>query len=307
MRIDVLCASRRGCLVLERLFFLAQNEHFRVVSFKEDPGEPPFLADIQQLAVNHGAEFLEARYLNSSNISGAWEEPADLMLIVGWRYMIPRAVFSRVALGAYVFHDSLLPRYRGFSPTVWAMINGEAASGATLFEIADEVDAGPIIAQKQTVISSEDTIATVMARVKDLYLDILTETLPSLMSGHPKKTPQDHALATYACKRLEADNRIEWSGSTLDIYNLIRAVSRPYSGAFTYANGTKMRVWRASIVTEGPRYIGRVAGRVVSVAPDGVLVLTGDGVLKLQEVQLENGQAVAANSVITSLKTTLNG
>src|SRR5262249_44273378 len=154
-------------------------------------------------------------------------------------------LYERARLGAYVFHDSLLPRYRGFSPTVWAMINGESETGATLFAVSEEVDYGDIIAQSRVSINSDETIAEVMERVTDAYLLLLEQNLPRLMSGNVPRTPQDHLRATYTSKRVPEDNRIMWNSPTDVIHNLIRAVTRPYTGAYTYLDDMKLIVWSA--------------------------------------------------------------
>ena len=307
MRIVVLCATRRGYLFLDKLTQLAPGSVPIVFSFQEDSWEPPFLDDIRQLTLARGSQFFTAKRVGHQRWSRFWDsEDVDLMFTVSWRYMIPASVYRRPRLGTFVFHDSLLPEYRGFSPSVWAIINGEDHIGVTLFEANDDPDAGDIVDQERVPIGPDDTISVVMERVTQTYLDLLERNLDGLIKGTAPRCPQDQSRATYTCRRLPEDNQIDWSASSEGIYNLIRAVSNPYPGAYTYLSGRKMRVWSARRVADGQRYVGRVPGRVVEVRPgEGSAVLTGDGALLLGEIQVEDGEIICAADVLHSLGQTL--
>jgi len=307
MHVVLLCATRRGHRVLQKLIDWLPRADFSVFSFREEPWEPPFLDDIRILTESVGGQFYETKQVGSARWSTFWEStPVDLLFAVNWRYLLPSNVYQRPRLGSYAFHDSLLPEYRGFSPTVWAMINGEDHTGATLFEIADEVDTGDIVDQELVPIGPHDTIAHVVERTTEAYLLVLERSLDSLVTGTFVRRPQDHARATYVPKRLPEDNRIDWHSSSQEIYNLIRAVSSPYPGAYTYLDGKLVRVWSAAPVKSARRYVGRIPGRVVEVHPrEGAVVLTGDGAILITEVQREGGEIVAATNVLNSLSQTL--
>lgn len=306
MHIVLLIATRRGLLVLEKAIDLVPDAELTVFSFHEDPWEPPFLEDIQSLTLSQGGTFIESRQVGSTVNAAFWaSSQVDIMFAVNWRYMVPPVVYQRPRLGTYIFHNSLLPTYRGFSPTVWAMINGEDHTGVTLFEIADEVDSGDIVGQEAVPIGPDETISEVTERVTQTYLKLFDRHLPGLLDGSAPRTPQDHSLATYTCKRVLEDNQIDWEASTRDIYNLIRGVSHPYPGAYTYLSGEKLHVWSAEHI-DFPAYIGRIPGRVVGIqAEGGVVVLTGDGALVLKTVQAENAEIQPAAEVITRLSQTL--
>lgn len=304
-RIALLCATRRGARFLERLVALAPHAELTVVSFPEEPGEPPFLADIRALAARHGARFAETRQVGSVRHAALWEPAPDVLIAVSWRYMVPPQVYERARHGAYVFHDSLLPAYRGFAPTVWAVANGEDHTGVTLFEMTEAVDSGAIVDQRPIPIGPDDTIAEVMERVTSVYLTLLDANLAFLLDGSAARRAQDHSLATYTCKRVAADGRIDWSASSRAIHNLVRAHTRPYWGAFTSLDGRECRIWEARVVIDPPVYVGRVPGRVVEVrAGTGVTVLTGDGALLVKTVQLD-GDPVAASEVLRPVGLTL--
>lgn len=308
LRIVLLCATQRGYRFLRKLIeLLPAPSELVVFSFREELWEPPFLDDIRQLTLEKGGQFFEARQVGGAAWNQFWASTdIDLMFAVSWRYLIPPRVYQRPRLGTFVFHDSLLPKYRGFAPTVWAMINGEDHTGVTLFEIAEGIDEGPIVDQKCVFIGPDDTIDTVMEHVTQAYLELLGQNLDDLLKGTAKRIPQDHSQATYTCKRLPEDNQIDWAASTNDIYNLIRAVGAPYPGAYTYLSDRKLRIWSAQRVPDAHPYVGRIPGRVVAVRHgEGTIILTADGALMLSQVQLDGGEKVWASEVITSSSQTL--
>ncbi len=296
MRILLLCATRRGYLFLEKLAELLPRSELIVFSFREELREPPFVDDICDLTLAVGGQFVEIQRTDVSLRSHFQKyAPIDLMLVVSWRYLIPSGIYGLPRKGTFVFHDSLLPEYRGFSPTVWAIVNGEDHTGVSIFEIAEEVDSGPIVDQEHVPIGPDENIATVMERVTQTYLALLERNLLGLMNGTAPRRAQDHSRATYTCKRLPEDNLIDWRGSSRSIYNLIRGVSSPYRGAYTYLRGQELRVWSAHRPRNPRTYVGGIPGRVTEVRTgEGTVVLTGDGSLLLKQVQVEPGKIVPA-------------
>src|SRR5262245_35287736 len=246
MRIALLCATRRGLRFLERLAELAPEAELVVFSFREEAYEPPFFDAIREAANARGGRFFESRHVGEEKLRSFWETAeVDLAFVVSWRYLIPPEVYRRPRRGTFVFHDSLLPEYRGFAPTVWALVNGEDHTGVTLFEIAEEMDAGPVVDQKRVPIAPLETIAEVLGRVTGTYLDLLERNLPCLLAGTAPRMPQDHERATYTCRRVPDDNRIDWNQPASAIHNLVRAVSEPYPGAFTDLDGRRLTIWAA--------------------------------------------------------------
>lgn len=302
MHIVLLCATQRGLRVLRRLRELCPDDALTVFSFREEPWEPPYLEEIRGFTEARGARFFETKNVSSPRWAGVWRESIDLVFMVHWRYLVSLALLRAVRRASVVFHDSLLPAYRGFSPTGWAMINGETRGGVSMIHIAEQVDAGDIIDQWQTPIGPLETIADVFPRITEGYLQLLEQNLPLLKEGRAPRRPQDHSRATYTCKRVPEDNRIVWSEPTSVIWNLMRAVTRPYTGAYTRYEGKRLTVWSAQPLPTRRLYVGRIPGRVVEVLPgEGVVVLTGDGLILLRTVQLEDGPDICAADLIKSI------
>ncbi len=307
MHIVLLCATNRGYRFAETLFDIGQGHRFTVFSFQETPWEPRYFAEIKRLALERGHAFNEARYVAGAKWEGFWaNDSVDLILMACWRYLVPASVFQCARLGAYVFHDSLLPKYRGFAPTVWAIRNGEKELGVTLFQAVEDVDAGDIVDQRPVAIGACDSVADVMKRVTRTYLDIVRDNFSSLLSGNVEKRPQNHEEATYTCKWTPEDGLIDWNDTSQAVFNLIRATSKPYPGAFTYLNNRKLTVWSAELPASPRQYVSSAPGRVVEIRRDvGSLVLTGEGPILLKTVQFEGEPGVNASEALNSLSQTL--
>ena len=134
----------------------------------------------------------------------------------------------------------------------------------------------------------------------------LESNLKQLLSGSVEKISQNHSLATFTCRRLPGDNIVDWKLPTIDIYNLIRAVSKPYPGAYTYLAENKLILWEAQLLNEVKNYVGIIPGRVLEVLPGkGTIVQTIDGRILLTKVQLENGKCTCAAELLNSSSQTL--
>lgn len=306
MHIVLFGATHRGLRFLQHLRKLCPEDELTIVTFREEPWEPPFLDEVRNFADTAGVMFIESKSAQAESCAPLWERTVDLFFMVGWRYMLPMTLLDRARLGAVVFHDSLLPAYSGFAPTVWAMINGESECGVTMIHAVAEVDAGDIIDQQPVNIGEDETIAEVMENVTLVYLSLLERNIEMLKTGCATRTPQDRSIATFTCKRTPADNLIHWNQPMRQIYNLIRAVTYPYPGAFTYYRGKKMFIWTARPQLNAPRYIGVIPGRVIEIIPNvGVVVLTADGALLIETVQIEGEEKVCASDLIRSISAQL--
>ncbi len=171
----------------------------------------------------------------------------DLLVVIGWYYMMPPALRAMAKLGCVGIHASLLPRYRGGAPLVWALINGESETGVTLFHFADGVDDGDIVGQQALPIGPQDTIADLLSKAEDASLALVTQYVPQLASGTAPRIPQDHTQATTVPQRSPADGEIDWTWDAARIDRFIRAQTHPYPGAFTIVNGKRVRIWSATV------------------------------------------------------------
>lgn len=203
-------------------------------------------------------------------------------------------------------HYSPLPAYRGRANVNWAIINGEATAAISIHTVLPALDAGNLLFQAQVSIRPRDTVADLYAALNQLQRDYLGAAVARHLDGDPG-APQDEAAASYGCARLPIDGAIDWSAPTARIDALIRALAPPFPGAFSYLEGRRVWVLRAEPVEGGPRFIGRVPGRVVgrSRRAGSADVLTGDGTLRLHTLRPEGGAEVPAAALISSTHQTL--
>ena len=204
-------------------------------------------------------------------------------------------------------HYSRLPEYRGRANVNWALINDEDVTAITIHILAPGVDSGNILLQKIVPIAPRDSVGGLYRRLNEIQRVHLGATVARYLEGY-EGNPQWEADATYGCSRTPDDGLIDWTARTCDIDRMIRALGEPFPGAFGYLNGRRLTIWDAVTLEAPPKYAGRVPGRVIRVSPkEGYAdVLTGDGVLRLLEVQVEGEGRVRAVDVIRSVKSTLS-
>ncbi len=282
----------------------ALAERFKVVAVvrevADDPGSPDETIELAiklDLPVCHDTSLHSVRTL-IENLQ------PDCVVVSSYNRILPSDLLTQSQF--INVHYAPLPEYRGRANVNWAIINGEKFAGISIHCMVPGLDAGNILFQETIPITDADTITTLYDRLNAIQRHVLGETVAQLLAG-AEGAPQDENQASYGCTRLPEDGEINWSGETLAIDRLIRALAPPYPGAFTWFEGRRMTIWSARPLTDGPRFAGRVPGRIVAVSKsDGTVdVLTGDGLLRVLEVQYDGESPVPAASIIKSIKATL--
>jgi UDP-4-amino-4-deoxy-L-arabinose formyltransferase/UDP-glucuronic acid dehydrogenase (UDP-4-keto-hexauronic acid decarboxylating) len=179
----------------------------------------------------------------------------------------------------------MLPKYRGRAPANWALLNGESEAGVTLHYMTDRPDAGDIVCQEPVVIAPDDTGKTLNEKLATAAAKMLDENLSQIKVGTASRTPQDESKASYFGRRGPADGEIDWTQDAGRIANLVRAVTRPYPGAFTHTVKEKVLIWEAQADTTPCPDVS--PGTIVSTDP--LSVACGDGRLVVNYGQRENG------------------
>lgn len=208
----------------------------------------------------------------------------DILFSFYYRNLISSEILALPSAGCLNLHGSLLPKYRGCAPANWAILNGETESGVTLHYMTPEPDAGDIVCQSPVPIAPDDDAATLNKNLARAAAAMLAEYLPQIRAGKAPRTPQDASAATYFGRRKPSDGEIDWEQSAQQIANLVRAVTRPYPGAFTYAGSTKILVWEAEARKAS---VDKPAGTILSVDP--LDVSCSEGVLRVRYAQQQDG------------------
>ncbi len=256
-----------------------------IFSHEDDPGENCWFASVVEWANKNHIEVFCPPDVNTPQ----WTEKVsrlapDVIFSFYYRHMLSPDILNMPASGAYNLHGSLLPAYRGRTPVNWAIVNGEKQTGVTLHYMTVKPDAGDIVGQKTVEIVFQDTARTLYDKLCGAAGALLEEVLPLIREGRAPRIPQELTKGSYYSGRRPEDGRIDWSWPAMRIYNLIRAVTEPYPGAFGFLPGAgKILIWWA--LPEGEGRNDHPPGRI-EVEKKYVFVRTGDGRLKLIDIEV---------------------
>jgi methionyl-tRNA formyltransferase len=180
--------------------------------------------------------------------------------------------------GVVNLHPSLLPKYRGRAPINWAILKGEEEVGLTAHYVDEGMDTGDIIQQVPVSLDCYEDVGDALSKFMPLYAEMTVSVLNSIRNDSVNRTPQDHLEATTFPARRPEDGLIYWDHPAKDIVNLVRAVTKPYPGAFTHADGKKIVVWKAEIVHNNTNV---EPGVITKIKPNVIEVACGRGSMRL--------------------------
>lgn len=219
---------------------------------------------------------------NGSAYEFCRQKEIDILISVNYLFIIERDLITLPKSFAFNVHGSLLPKYRGRTPHVWAIINNESKTGITAHLIDEGCDTGDIIEQIEIEIGANDTGADLLNKFNETYIILLENVLTKFRSGNLNVTKQNNEYATYFDKRTPEDGKINWNWQKERIFNWIRAQAYPYPGAFTLMNGKKLIIDGIKFSEIG--YINQMPnGMLLSVNP--ILVKTPNGVVELCKIR----------------------
>ncbi|MEG0632927.1 MAG: bifunctional UDP-4-amino-4-deoxy-L-arabinose formyltransferase/UDP-glucuronic acid oxidase ArnA [Pseudomonas sp.] len=253
-----------GCAGIEAL--LATGYQIAAVfTHADDPKENTFYGSVAQLCARHGIPVHAPEDANHP----LWVERVaklnpDFIFSFYYRNLLGEALLATARQGAFNLHGSLLPKYRGRAPANWVLVNGETETGVTLHRMVKRADAGAILAQQKVMIERSDTGLTLHAKLREAATQLLRDALPQLAKGTLSETAQDESQATCFGRRTPADGKLVWSKPAEELFNLVRAVTQPYPGAFCAVGEHKLIVWQAEVLKGNE---GQAPGRVISVNP----------------------------------------
>ncbi len=177
------------------------------------------------------------------------DKKPDVLFCFGWSQLIKQSLLSLAPLGVVGFHPALLPKNRGRHPIIWALALGLDKTGATFFFMDEGADSGDIVSQEEIPIDYSDNARTLYSKITQCALKQIEDFLPDLINNNYERTPQDHSKATYWRKRAQNDGLIDWRMPAGGIYNLVRALSRPYAGAHATYKAEEYKIWSVSEAT----------------------------------------------------------
>jgi methionyl-tRNA formyltransferase len=273
-----------GCL--QELLDLGANV-VGVVTHQDDPAETVWFGSVAAVARAHAIPLLVPENPNTpATVDAIRRLRPDLIFSFYYRRLLSPAILALPRLAATNLHGSLLPKYRGRAPLNWVLVRGETKTGVTLHHMDELADHGDIIGQREVGIEIEDTALTVWRKLTAAGRGLVAEMYPQIVTGRAPRIPQDHSLATTFGRRRPADGLIDWSRPAWEVYNLIRAVTHPFPGAFTLWDNRRIFLWLARPPREGG--VQASPGIILGPGEGGALrVATGQGVLEVLQLQPE--------------------
>ena len=228
----------------------------------------PFNADFSSLTdicEKNNIPVYYAKDINQEDcVTWIKDKNPDVLFCFGWSQLIKQSLLSIAPLGVIGFHPALLPENRGRHPIIWALALGLDKTGSTFFFMDEGADSGDILSQTEVPIDYNDNAGTLYSKITKCALRQIEIFLPALTENNYKRIPQDHSTANYWRKRNQNDGLIDWRMPARGIYNLVRALSRPYIGVHAIYKSEEFKIWTVSeIVGQYPNNIE--PGKVISV------------------------------------------
>jgi methionyl-tRNA formyltransferase len=278
---------------------LIQSPH-KVIAVYTQPDRPSgrgrklASSPVKQKAVEHNLSVYQPLSLkNPEEQQRLADLKADLMVVVAYGLILPKAVLQAPSLGCINIHASLLPCWRGAAPIQRAIVAGDAQSGVTIMQMDEGLDTGAMLYKVQCPIEQNDTSETLLTRLAPMGADALLHTLAHLTSIKPE--PQDNTLATYAHKITKEEAEIDWNAPADVIARKIRGFN-PWPVMQTRSGDRVIRIWQASVI-EKPD-LRNEPGEIIALDAHGIDVATGKNILRIEKLQLPGGRVLSVSDVI---------
>lgn len=286
----------------------AVHEKYGVVAVVTQPDKPVGRkkiltpSPVKQMATELNIKvFTPEKLSSSSELEQLIDMAPDLIITAAYGQLLPERLLKAPTLGSINVHASLLPKYRGGAPIHYAIMNGETETGVTIMYMVKQLDAGDIISQRVHPIGENDNVGQTFERLSDIGVQLLMDTLPSILEGTNERRPQNSELATFASNIKREDEFVTFNRPTEDVHNHIRGLS-PWPVGYAKLNGQNIKLW-AAVKDTG----NSTPGEIIRADKTGIVVATEDGAIKLTEIQVPGKKRMSAGSYVLGLKTDLKG
>ncbi|QJT83081.1 bifunctional UDP-4-amino-4-deoxy-L-arabinose formyltransferase/UDP-glucuronic acid oxidase ArnA [Kosakonia sp. MUSA4] len=296
MKAVVFAYHDMGCVGTQALLD-AGFEIAAIFTHPDNANENHFFGSVARIAAERGIPVYAPEDVNHPLwVDRIRDLNADVIFSFYYRNLLCDNILNTARLGAFNLHGSLLPAYRGRAPLNWVLVNGETETGVTLHRMVARADAGAIIAQQRVAIEENDEALSLHRKLSEAAKAMLSSVLPDIKVQRFSETAQDESKASYVGRRTPEDGRLDWEKPAQTLQNLVRAVSDPWPGAYSFAGTHKFIVWKSRVRTDlSPAR----AGTVLSVAP--LIVACGEGALEILTGQADNGVYMQGTQLAQSL------
>ena len=310
MKIAFAGTPRFGALVLGALI-RSRHEIVLVMTQPDRPagrGRELRMSPVKELALQEGLRVEQPQSISSPEIIRLLHElGAQALTVAAFGQILKQILLD--AIPCINVHGSLLPKYRGAAPVERAIMNGEQETGVSIMEITFKLDTGPVYLTRKVTIEAEDDAGAIYRKLGRAGGEALVETLDLMEAGELVAQPQDDSQATYVEKITQEDRMIDWTRDSAQISAQVRALS-PHIGAYTMANGQRLKMWRVKPVPPP----AAATGNEPSAAPGGViidgerlLVGTGSGLIEILEIQPEGKRRMVAAEFLRGYRWLIDG
>ena len=255
--------------------------------------------EIKTVALELGINVYQPEKLKDEAISYIKSFAPELIVVVAYGGILPKAILEIPTRGCVNLHSSFLPDLRGAGAIACSILRGYKYTGVTTMYMNEKVDEGDIISQKKVEISREDTSATLSAKLSKEGAELLYYTLQNIKENKVIATRQDDNKATYAPLLKKEDGLIDWDKSAEEIFNLVRGLN-PWPSAYTHLNGKMFKIHKAQILQLGDAKTN--SGEIIEVDKNNLVVATGEGDLSLLEVQIEGKRKMSIQDFLQGHK-----
>lgn len=289
-KILLMLATEKGVGILKQI---ASSQYVKyigaIVSFHEINVLHDSYYDIQKIADEINIEFHDWNKFKSNPERFVSEGKFTEIIAVGWRYIIPLALNRFLDNPVMIFHDSLLPKYRGFAPVVTAMLCGEKTIGASVIFAGETPDNGDIICQESIMLNGDEYISDVISSMTDVYKRLFNRLIADIVSDSVEGHPQNDSEATFSIWRDEDDYLIDWNMDADEILTMIRALGFPYRGAKSIYNGDIIRILKAEKAEQDLNFAIRDVGKIWELKDGIPVVICKKGLIRIESATDEAG------------------
>ncbi len=307
MRIVYMGTPEIAATVLTEIITSGKHQVLAAVTQPDKPkgrGMEMVFSDVKKEALKYGIPvFQPEKASDPAFIEEIKALNPDIIVVTAYGKILKPALLAIPKYGCINVHASLLPKYRGASPIQWAVINGETESGVTIMYMAEGLDTGDMILQKELRLDSKETAGSLHDRLAALGGPAVLEAMDMIEEGIAPRIPQEEALANYVTTIDKSFGKVNFSEDALRIERLIRGLN-PWPGTFTYIDGKMLKLWDAEVLADYkcPKDKANIPGVVVEVNKDSFVVLCGTGALKVLKVQLEGKKQMDAADFLRGFK-----
>jgi methionyl-tRNA formyltransferase len=267
---------------------ISKSDVCGVVAHPVDPEEGVVYESVFEFSKAAGIPAIRGKASDAEVFKFIKERQPDLIWITDYKFLVPKELINIAPKGCVNLHPSLLPKYRGRAPINWAIIEGQKEVGLTAHFVDEGVDTGPIIEQESVSVSDNEYIGDILNKLYPIYAALSAKVLDKIIGGAPNSRPQNITDSKVYPRRKPEDGKIDWNQPAKAIRDLVRAVSKPYPGAFFFAQNNKYTIWRCDIepFPSDIKIQERANGEIISADAKTIRVKCSDAIISSSDFEM---------------------